>query len=90
VGSQEKAEIARAHGCDHVILYREDDVARRVRELTDGKGVPVVYDGVGKATFLPSLDSLSPLGTFVSFGAASGAIEAFDIGLLAQKGSLYA
>ncbi|GBU19167.1 MULTISPECIES: quinone oxidoreductase [Methylobacterium] len=90
VGSQEKAEIARAHGCDHVILYREDDVARRVRELTDGKGVPVVYDGVGKATFLPSLDSLSPLGTFVSFGSASGAIEAFDIGLLAQKGSLYA
>ncbi|KAB1078092.1 quinone oxidoreductase family protein [Methylobacterium soli] len=90
VGSPEKAELARAHGCDHVILYRDEDFAARVREITDGKGVPVVYDGVGKATFPASLDCLSPLGTFVSFGSASGPIEAFDIGILAQKGSLYA
>ena len=90
VGTPEKAELAKAHGCDHVILYREEDFAKRVREITEGKGVPVVYDGVGKATFPASLDCLSPLGTFVSFGSASGAIEAFDIGLLAQKGSLYA
>ncbi|GEP03671.1 quinone oxidoreductase family protein [Methylobacterium oxalidis] len=89
-GTPEKAELAKAHGCDHVILYREEDFAKRVREITQGKGVPVVYDGVGKATFPASLDCLSPLGTFVSFGSASGAIEAFDIGLLAQKGSLYA
>ncbi|WP_238296838.1 quinone oxidoreductase family protein, partial [Methylobacterium soli] len=71
VGSPEKAELARAHGCDHVILYRDEDFAARVREITDGKGVPVVYDGVGKATFPASLDCLSPLGTFVSFGSAS-------------------
>ncbi|WP_430912439.1 quinone oxidoreductase family protein [Methylobacterium sp. sgz302541] len=90
VGSQEKAELARAHGCDHVILYRDEDFAARVREITGGKGVPVVYDGVGKDTFPASLDCLSPLGTFVSFGAASGPIAAFDIGLLAQKGSLFA
>jgi NADPH2:quinone reductase len=90
VGSPEKAELAKAHGCDHVILYRDEDFAKRVREITDGKGVPVVYDGVGKATFPASLDCLSPLGTFVSFGSASGPIEAFDIGILAQKGSLYA
>lgn len=90
VGSQEKAELARAHGCDHVILYRDEDFAKRVREITDGKGVPVVYDGVGKDTFPGSLDCLSPLGTFVSFGAASGPIAAFDIGILGQKGSLYA
>ncbi|MDR7039027.1 NADPH2:quinone reductase [Methylobacterium sp. BE186] len=89
-GTPEKAELAKAHGCDHVILYREEDFAARVREITGGKGVPVVYDGVGKATFPASLDCLSPLGTFVSFGSASGAIDAFDIGLLAQKGSLYA
>ncbi|MGU3537624.1 quinone oxidoreductase family protein [Methylobacterium sp. A54F] len=90
VGTQEKAELARAHGCDHVILYRDEDFAARVREITGGKGVPVVYDGVGKATFPASLDCLAPTGTFVSFGAASGPIDAFDIGILAQKGSLFA
>jgi NADPH:quinone reductase len=89
-GSKEKAELAKKHGADHVILYREEDVAKRVKELTNGEGVPVVYDGVGKSTFMASLDSLKPFGVFVSFGAASGAIEAFNIGILAQKGSLYA
>jgi NADPH2:quinone reductase len=88
-GSAEKAELARAHGCDHVILYKEEDFAARVREITGGKGVPVVYDGVGKATFLGSLDCLQPRGLMVSFGNASGAVEAFNLGLLSQKGSLY-
>jgi NADPH2:quinone reductase len=90
VGSKEKAELAKANGCDHVILYREEDVAKRVREITGGEGVPVVYDGVGKGTFAASLDSLKPFGVFVSFGSASGPIDAFNIGILAQKGSLYA
>ena len=89
VGSQEKAELAKKNGCDHVILYREEDVAKRVREITKGEGVPVVYDGVGKATFQGSLDSLKPFGVLVSFGSASGPIEAFNLGILAQKGSLY-
>ncbi|MFL5082539.1 MAG: quinone oxidoreductase family protein [Microvirga sp.] len=89
VGSQEKAELAKTNGCDHVILYREEDVAKRVREITKGEGVPVVYDGVGKATFQGSLDSLKPFGVLVSFGSASGPIEAFNLGVLAQKGSLY-
>jgi NADPH2:quinone reductase len=89
VGSQDKAEIARAHGCDHVILYKEEDFAARVAEITGGKKLPVVYDGVGKATFLKSLDSLRPRGLMVSYGNASGAVEAFNLGLLAQKGSLY-
>jgi NADPH2:quinone reductase len=89
VGSKEKAEIARAHGCDHVILYKEEDFAARVAEITAGKKLPVVYDGIGKATFLKSLDSLRPRGLMVSYGNASGAVEAFNLGLLAQKGSLY-
>ena len=89
VGSKEKAELAKKNGCDHVILYREEDVAKRVREITKGEGVPVVYDGVGKATFQGSLDSLKPFGVLVSFGSASGPIEAFNLGVLAQKGSLY-
>ena len=89
VGSKEKAELAKTNGCDHVILYREEDVAKRVREITKGEGVPVVYDGVGKATFQGSLDSLKPFGVLVSFGSASGPIEAFNLGILAQKGSLY-
>lgn len=89
VGSREKAELARSHGCDHVILYREEDFAKRVKEITGGEGVPVVYDGVGKATFPASLDCLKPFGVFVSFGSASGPIDAFNIGILAQKGSLY-
>ena len=90
VGTSEKADLARAHGCDHVILYRDEDFAARVKEITGGKGVPVVYDGVGKATFPASLDCLRPRGVFASFGSASGPIEAFDIGILAAKGSLYA
>lgn len=90
VGSDEKAEAARQHGADHVILYRREDFAARVREITDGALCHVVYDGVGKATFPGSLDCLRPLGTFVSFGSASGRIDAFDINLLAQKGSLFA
>jgi NADPH:quinone reductase len=90
VGSEEKAKLAREHGCDHVILYRREDFPARVKEITQGEGVEVVYDGVGRATFPASLDCLKPFGTFVSFGAASGPIEAFNIGLLAQKGSLYA
>jgi len=88
-GSKDKAELAKQHGCDHVILYRDEDVAKRVKEITKGAGVPVVYDGVGKSTFMSSLDSLAPFGVLVSFGAASGAIEAFNIGILAPKGSLY-
>ncbi len=89
VGSEEKAELARAHGCDHTINYQTEDVAARVRELTDGKGVPVVYDGVGQATLEASLDSLQPLGLLASFGNSSGPVQNFDIGVLAAKGSLY-
>ncbi|MBP5858156.1 quinone oxidoreductase [Marivibrio halodurans] len=89
VGSPEKAELAKAHGCDHTILYNSEDVAKRVHDLTDGKGVPVVYDAVGKDTLDGSLDSLAPRGMLVSFGNASGPIENFNLGILAQKGSLY-
>jgi NADPH2:quinone reductase len=90
VGSPDKAELVRANGADQVIDYRKEDFAARVREITNGEGVNVVYDGVGKATFHGSLDSLRPLGYFVSYGSASGAIEPFDIMLLMQKGSLFA
>lgn len=90
VGSPEKAELAHAHGCDHVIEYRTEDFVERVREFTNGAGCDVVYDGIGQATFPGSLDCLRPFGTFVSFGSASGAIPPFDITLLAQKGSLFA
>lgn len=89
-GTEEKAELARKAGAKHVILYREVDFADSVKEITKGKLCDVVYDGVGKATFPASLDCLKPRGLFVSFGSASGAIQAFDIGILAQKGSLYA
>ncbi|MCB1883860.1 MAG: quinone oxidoreductase [Geminicoccaceae bacterium] len=88
-GSAEKADLAKRHGCDEAILYKEEDVAKRVRDLTGGEGVPVVYDGVGKATLAASLDSLRPRGLFVSFGNASGPIKDFDLGLLSAKGSLY-
>ena len=87
VGSEEKAELARAHGCDHVILYRDENVAERVREITDGAMVPVVYDSVGKDTFNPSLDSLQPFGLMVSFGNASGPVP--PMALTALRGSLY-
>jgi NADPH2:quinone reductase len=90
VGSPEKARLAKKAGAKHTILYREEDFAKRVSEITKGGKCHVVYDGVGKATFPASLDCLKPLGMFVSFGSASGAIEAFNIGLLAQKGSLIA
>src|SRR5947209_5482356 len=89
VGSEEKAEVARARGCDHVIVSTREDVAKRVREITGGAGVPVVYDSVGKVTFTSSLDCLKPLGLMVSFGNASGKVAPFDIGILSQKGSLY-
>lgn len=89
VGSKEKAKIAKKAGAHHVILYRDEDFAARVNEITKGKKCDVVYDGVGKDTFPKSLDCLRPHGFFVSFGNASGAIEAFNIGILGGKGSLY-
>lgn len=89
VGSDEKAEIVRNLGCDHIINYSIDDVASSVREITQGVGVPVVYDGVGKATLEASLDSLSTRGLLVSYGNASGPITGFDLGMLSAKGSLY-
>ena len=90
VGSPEKAKIAKKVGAQHTILYREEDFAKRVGEITKGQKCAVVYDGVGKATFPASLDCLRPFGMFASFGSASGGIEAFDLGLLGRKGSLYA
>ena len=90
VGSADKAKLAREAGARDVILYRDEDFAARVKEITGGKLCHAVYDSVGKATFPGSLDCLRPFGTFVSFGASSGPIDAFNIGLLAQKGSLYA
>lgn len=89
VGSKEKAELAKAHGADHVINYREEDFAARVKEITGGALCDVVYDGVGKDTFMKSLDTLKPFGLLASFGNASGAVEAFNLGILASKGSLY-
>jgi len=88
-GSPEKAALARAAGADAVIEYRTEDFAKRVRELTDGRGVDVVYDGVGNDTFLGSLDSLRPRGLLVSFGNASGPVSIPDLGILSRKGSLY-
>lgn len=90
VGTPEKAEIAHSVGAKHTILYREEDFAQRVREITRGRLCDVVYDSVGQATFPASLDCLKPFGLFVSYGSASGPIAAFDLGLLAQKGSLFA
>lgn len=87
--SPEKAALAKSMGCDEVINYTQEDVAKRVRELTDGQGVPVVYDGVGRATLDASLDSLSPRGLLASFGSASGPVKGFDTGVLGAKGSLY-
>jgi NADPH2:quinone reductase len=90
VGSKDKAALAKANGADHTILYREENFAARVKDITGGKLCHVVYDGVGKETFPASLDCIRPLGMFASFGSASGPIEAFNIGILAQKGSLFA
>ncbi|MDX1485641.1 MAG: quinone oxidoreductase [Alphaproteobacteria bacterium] len=89
VSSDEKAELAQAHGCDHPIVYTRENFVDRVRELTDGKGVPVVYDSVGKDTWEGSLDCLSPLGLMVSFGNASGPAPAFTVLDLMRRGSLF-
>jgi len=90
VGSEEKAELAKQNGCQHTILYRKEDFVAKVKEITGGKLCDVVYDGVGKTTFPASLDCLRPMGYFVSFGSSSGQIEAFNINILQQKGSLFA
>jgi NADPH2:quinone reductase len=89
VGSPEKAELAKAQGCDYPILYRKENFTQRVRELTDGAGVPVVYDSIGKATFEGSLDCLRPLGMMVTYGNATGPVPDFSPAVLAQKGSLF-
>ena len=89
VSSDAKEVLAREAGSDHVIRYDREEIAPLVRDITGGKGVPVVFDGVGKATFEASLDSMSPRGLLVSFGNASGAVEGVNLGILAQKGSLF-
>ena len=89
VSSDEKAELARANGCTHTIVYTRENFSERVRELTGGSGVPVVFDSVGKTTWEGSLDSLSPLGMMVSFGNSSGVVPPFGVGQLAAKGSLF-
>ena len=89
VGSKEKAALAKANGADHTILYREEDIAGKVREITAGEGVAVSYDSVGQATFEASLNSLRPFGVMVTFGNASGPVEPFSPSILAPKGSLY-
>ena len=88
-GSPEKADLARDHGCDYPILYRDEDFVSRVKEITQGKGVDVVYDSVGQSTFMKSLDCLRPMGMMVSFGQSSGSIPPIDTGILAAKGSLF-
>ncbi len=90
VGSKEKAALAKANGCHHTILYREEDFAARTKEITGGALCEVIYDGIGKTTFPASLDCLKPLGYFVSYGSASGQIDAFNINILQTKGSLFA
>jgi len=89
VGDDAKAALARAHGCDHAIVYSRENFTERVKEITGGAGVPVVYDSIGKDTFMASLDCLRPFGMMVSFGSASGQVPPFDINQLAPKGSLY-
>ena len=89
VGSAAKADLARAYGCDHPVLYQEEDLVQRVRALTEGRGVDVVYDSVGQTTFMHSLDCLRPMGMLVSFGQASGPVGPIDPGILAAKGSLF-
>ncbi len=89
VGSDEKAELAAAHGCDYPIVYTRENFVERVKSITDGAGVPVVYDSVGKDTFMNSMDCIRPLGTMVLFGASSGPVAPFDPGQLAAKGSLF-
>lgn len=89
VGSEEKADLARTNGCDHPILYKTEDFPEQVREITGGRGVDVVYDSVGQATFMKSFDCLRPLGMMVSFGQSSGAVPPLDMSILAAKGSLF-
>ena len=89
VGSEEKVALAKKAASKHVIVASKEKVSERVKEITKGKGVPVVYDGIGKDTFMDSLDCLAPLGLMVSYGNASGAVPPFNIGMLAQKGSLF-
>jgi NADPH2:quinone reductase len=89
VGSDEKVDLAKKAGCKHVIVLAREKFSERVKEITKGKGVPVVYDGIGKDTFMDSLDCLQPMGLMASFGNASGAVTAFNPGILAQKGSLF-
>lgn len=89
VGNDNKVELVKSLGCHHVIVSSRENIASRVREITGGKGVPVAYDSVGRDTFVATLDSLSPLGLFVSFGNASGPVPAFEPGLLSAKGSLF-
>lgn len=89
VGSDEKGELAKAHGCTQVINYKRENFVERVKEITGGKGVPVVYDAIGADTFTGSLDCLAPLGLMVSFGAASGPVPPLNLAELASRGSLY-
>ncbi len=89
VGSAEKADLARANGCDHPVLYQEEDFVERVRAITSGRGVDVVYDSVGQTTFMRSLDCLRPMGMLVSFGQSSGPVGPLDPAILAAKGSLF-
>jgi len=89
VGSEEKAALAKANGCDHTILYRTENIPERVREITGGKGVAVAYDSIGKDTFMDSLDCLKPFGLLASFGNASGPVDPFNPAILGPKGSLY-
>lgn len=89
VGSDEKAKLAKAHGCTHTINYNTENFVKRVKEITDGEGVDVVYDGIGKDTFPDSLDCLKDFGLWATFGQSSGPLPELNMGLLAQKGSLY-
>lgn len=89
VGSKEKAEIAKANGCHHPVLYNDEDFVERVKEITDGKMLPVVYDSIGDTTFEKSLNCLRPRGLMVSFGQAAGPIPPVNLGVFAQKGSLF-
>lgn len=89
VGSDEKAELARAHGCDHPVVYTREDFVAEVERITGGRKLPVVYDSIGRETFMQSLDCLAPRGMMVSFGNASGPVDPFPPALLAQKGSLF-
>jgi NADPH2:quinone reductase len=90
VGSAEKAEMAKENGCTHVINYKTENFVERVKEITGGKGVDVVYDSIGKDTFPASLDCLRPRGLWVTFGNSSGPVPPFEVGMLAPKGSLFA